>query len=97
MPTDVKDKPKRFQITRGKPFPPNSKSVARNSIFGNPFTVERFGHRRSISLHRRWLEKRLSSDELHYWGFIKSEIQELADKRIEVLERLSELCGQNLG
>lgn len=97
MPTDAKEKPKRFQIKRGKPFPPNSKSVARPSIFGNPFYVSRFGRHRAIGLHRRWLKKRLSTDELNYWGFTKSEIQELAEKRIEVLERLPELRGKHLG
>lgn len=97
MPTDAKEKPKRFQITRGKPFPPNSKSVARPSIFGNPFSVEIFGYNRCISLHRRWLKGMLSNDELHYWGFTKSEIQELPEKRIKVLKRLPELRGKHLG
>lgn len=93
----MKDKPFRFQIKRGKPFPPDSKSVARPSLFGNPFTVESLGRDRAVRLHRRWLEGTLSNDEFDYWGFTKSEIQVLAEKRIQVLKRLPELKGNHLG
>jgi len=95
MPTDVKAKPKRFQIKRGKPFPPDSKSVARSTVFGNPFTVQRFGRGLVVHLHRKWLEGTLYN--ISYLGFTKSEIQELAEKRVKVLERLPELRGQHLG
>lgn len=90
-------KPHGVQIKRGEKFPPNTKSVTRNSIFGNPFTVKRFGRTNAVRLHRYWLEGTVSDWYFREIGFTRLEIQELDDRRIKVLKRLPELKGFNLG
>ena len=90
-------KPHGVQIRRGKKFPPNMKSVARPTVFGNPFMVSVFGRTQAVRLHRCWLLGMLSDFELQKLGYKLVEISELTMKRNKVLKRLPELKGYNLG
>jgi hypothetical protein len=89
---------KRLQRSRkrGSQTPEGARYVGRPTIFGNPFRSERFGHARSVKLHRAWLEGRIAALTLERLGFCPAEIDTLARRRARVLARLPEIAGVDL-
>lgn len=84
-----------IQLSRmaGWRMPPNTVSVARPTVFGNPFRAGRhFSADTAISLHRTWLEAE-TAEELGYTG---TAAEMLNARRAEVMRRLPELRGKNL-
>ena len=90
--------PRRLQRSRrkGASTPEGARYVGRPTVFGNPFTLARFGHARAVALHRRWLTFRLGAMTLEKLGFTPAEIDTLDRLRGRVLERLPELRGRDL-
>jgi len=70
--------------------------VGRPTIFANPFRSDRFGHVRSILLHRKWLFGGLGALTLEKLGFCPREIDALTRWRGRVLDRLPALAGLDL-
>lgn len=70
--------------------------VGRPTLWGNPFTTDRWGHARSVILHKSWLEGRLGAMSLERMGFCPSEIEALDRKRILTFQRFPALRGHNL-
>ena len=50
--------------TKGWRMPENARSVARPSRWGNPFSVEEFGHRVAIDKYRMYVEGRIREGHL---------------------------------
>lgn len=90
--------PQRLQRSRkkGARTPDGARYVGRPTLFGNPFRADRFGHARSVILHRDWLAGRLSTLRLERLGFCAGEIETLDRRRARVLERISDLAGLDL-
>lgn len=87
--------PRPVQLSRmaGWRMPPNTVSVARPTVFGNPFRPGGLiGMDMAVSLHRTWLEAE-TAEELGHTG---SAAKLLNDRRAEVMRRLPELRGKNL-
>lgn len=55
-----------FQLrrTRGWRMPDRGFSVARPTIYGNPFTVAMFGLEQSLALHSTWIKGEITDEEL---------------------------------
>lgn len=70
--------------------------VGRPTLFGNPFRSDRFGHARSVKLHRAWLQGWIAALTLERLGFCPAEIDTLARRRERILQRLPELAGVDL-
>jgi len=70
--------------------------VGRPSLFANPFRPERFGHARSVELHRGWIEGRLSALGLGRLGFCPAEVDALLRLRARVRAALPHLAGLDL-
>jgi hypothetical protein len=86
--------PRPVQLSRmaGWRKPPNTVSVARPTIFGNPFRPGRYSMEMAIAFHRAWLEAE-TAEELGYTG---TAAEMLNTRRAEVMRRLPELRGKNL-
>jgi Domain of unknown function (DUF4326) len=61
--------------------------VDRTTLFGNPFSVKKYGHDRAVALHCAWLTGTSIGKELS---------KELLQRRRAVLEALPALRGKNL-
>jgi len=70
--------------------------VGRPSVFANPFRRERFGHARSVEIHRKWIEGRISALGLERLGFCPSEVDALLRLRARVRAALHHLRGMDL-
>lgn len=70
--------------------------VGRPSLFANPFRPERFGHARSVEIHRAWLEGRLSALGLGRLGFCPGEVDALLRLRARVRRNLDRIRGLDL-
>lgn len=81
---------------RGARTPPGAVYVGRPTLWGNPFTVARFGHAKCVILHRQWLDGRLGDLTLESMGFYPAEIETLHRKRSTTLARLHQLAGRDL-
>lgn len=81
---------------RGTPCPEGSIYVGMPTLWGNPFTSKRFGHARSIILHKQWLEGRIGALTFERMGFCPKEIEALDRKREGVLRNLHRLYGRDL-
>lgn len=81
---------------RGSRLPANAIYVGRPTIWGNPFTIDRFGHARCVILHRCWLEGRIGDLMLERMNFCPAEIEALHRRRAATLQRLHELAGRDL-
>lgn len=96
----VNRQPRRLQRPRRRGIdrrpPEGAVYVGRPTIFANPFRAERFGHVRSVALHRRWLTFRLGAMSLERLGFTPREIDALGRWRGRLIERLPELAGCEL-
>jgi Domain of unknown function (DUF4326) len=58
--------PVRIQLARerGWKMPPNTIRVDRTSKFGNPFSIDRYGHQEALALHRSWITGELSDEHI---------------------------------
>jgi Domain of unknown function (DUF4326) len=81
---------------RGSRTPEGAIYVGRPTLWGNPFTIDRFGHARCVILHRYWLAGHLGALTLERMGFCPAEIDALDRKRDATLRRLPELTGRAL-
>lgn len=90
--------PRRLQRSRrrGARLPEDAVYVGRPTLFGNPFTSQRFGHARATRLHRDWLSGRVSALALERLGFCPAEIDMLLLVRARVREALPRLRGKDL-
>lgn len=90
--------PRRLQRSRGRGSrtPEGARYVGRPTIFGNPFRSDRFGHARSVKLHRAWLEGSIAALTLERLGFCPAEIDILFSRRARIFDRLPELAGVDL-
>jgi len=85
--------PRRVQLrrTKGWRMPANTVKVDRTTLFGNPFSVEDYGHASAVELHRRWITgERIEASEL------ASPMPDLEARRKRVLQALPSLRGKNL-
>jgi hypothetical protein len=81
---------------KGSATPIGAIYVGRPTIWGNPFTIDRWGHARCVVLHRRWLTGAIAALTLEGMGFCPAEIDALDRKRIAILTRLHTLAGRDL-
>ena len=83
------ERPRRVQLRRAKGWrmPANTVKVDRTTLFGNPFSVNEYGHDRAVALHRAWLTRR---------SIGKDQSAELRQRRKAVLEALPALRGKKL-
>lgn len=81
---------------RGARLPEGTVYVGRPTLWGNPFTVGRFGHAKCVILHKAWLEGELGDLTLERMNFCPAEIEALHRKRVASLTRLHTLHGRNL-
>lgn len=92
--------PRRFARSRRKDAPRGYQLgrvyIGRPSLWANPFLSDRFGHARSVDLHRTWLAGRLPPRRLAVLGFNLCEIDALFRLRRRVLINLPRLAGLNL-
>lgn len=90
--------PKRLTKSRRKGYrrPDNSRYVGRPTMFGNPFTMQRFGHAKSVILHRAWLNGQLGDLTLEKLQFCPAKIEALHRLRRRVLDNLHTLIGLDL-
>jgi hypothetical protein len=91
--------PERIQRkrTKGWKIPPDTVSVTRPGIFGNPFPADIYGQEIAVDLFRRWLSGNMSMRELsecstcHSFGDIS-----MVTLRSILREQLPKLRGKNL-
>lgn len=81
---------------RGTPLPEGTIYVGRPTLWGNPFMGRRWGHAKSIVLHRRWLFGQLGALSLERMGFSLGEVEALDRLRQRVFANLHRLQGMNL-
>lgn len=88
--------PRRIQLrrTKGWRMPPDTVSVARPTLFGNPFPVDIYGRDRAVDLHRRWLCGPMSMAELH--GLSRYPETSMVGLSRLVLNAIPQLRGLNL-
>ncbi len=65
-------------------------------MWANPFDPARFGHAKSVLLHRRWLAAELGARSLERMGYCPAEIDALTRLRRRVLSRLPDLQGAHI-
>lgn len=90
--------PKRLTRSRkkGSKTPEGARYVGRPTLFGNPFTIDRFGHTRCVILHKAWLKGELGALTLENLGYCPKEIEALDRLRERVLTNLHQLDGVDL-
>ena len=81
---------------KGYRMPANAAYVGRPTLYGNPFTMDRFGHAKSVILHRAWLNGELGDLTLERMRFCPNQIEALHRLRERVLRNLHTLAGKNL-
>lgn len=82
------ERPRRVQLRRAKGWrmPPNTVKIDRTTLFGNPFSVIKYGHDRAVGLHGAWLTGRS----------VGKQSADMRQRRKAVLEALPTLRGKNL-
>jgi len=81
---------------KGSLMPAGAVYVGRPTMWGNPFMARRWGHAKSVILHRRWLKGELAALSLERMGFCPSEVDTLQRLRARVLTNLHRLAGVDL-
>jgi len=86
-------KPVRVQRSRKKGWkmPPNTVSVARPSIFGNPWKVGPISAKQAVTLFRTWLV-----DEHALDAYLGEKAGPMSVRRRKLLAALQKLGGKNL-
>jgi hypothetical protein len=89
---------KRVQRSRKKGFVTAAGTiyVGRPTKWGNPFMARRWGHAKSVILHRRWLRGEIAALTLERMGFCAAEVDALQRLRARVLADLHQLAGCDL-
>jgi hypothetical protein len=90
--------PKRLTRPRrkGVKTPQGARYVGKPTLFGNPFAMPRFGHAKSVILHRAWLIGDVSDYMLERMGFCPKQIEALGRLRARILTNLHHLDGLDL-
>lgn len=95
--------PRRTQRYRRKGFtlPAGAIYVGRPTPWTNPFAASRraearWGHAKSVILHKEWLNGRIGALTLERFGFHPAEIDALDRRRCWVLTNLHRLHGRDL-
>lgn len=81
---------------KGSPLPEGAVWAGRGSLWSNPFFGRRWGHAKSVILHRRWLNFELGALTLERMGFCPAEVEALFRLRIRVLTNLHRLAECDL-
>lgn len=81
---------------KGSSLPLGSIYVGRPTLWGNPFTTDRWNHARCTILHKAWLNGDLGDLTLERMGFCPAQIEALHRKREAILTRLHMLAGKDL-
>ena len=91
-------KPIRLQRSRrkGARTPAGAIYVGRPTRWGNPFAAGKFGHMKSVILHRHWLAGHLGALTLERLGFSPAEIDALNRLRLRVMANAPQLAGRAL-
>jgi hypothetical protein len=77
-------------------LPEGSIWAGRGSLLANPFFGRRWGHAKSVILHRRWLAGEIAALSLERLGFCPGEVDALQRLRIRVLTSLWRFAGRDL-
>jgi len=77
--------------TKGWRMPASTVKVDRTTLFGNPFSIEDYGHDTAVALHRAWIRGKLRET-----GISAARRQMLKEQRKRVLSALPTLRGKNL-
>ncbi len=77
-------------------MPEGSIWAGRGSLWANPFFGRRWGHAKSVILHRRWLLGEIAALTLERLGFCPAEVDALLRLRARVLTNLWRLVGHDL-
>ncbi len=81
---------------KGSKLPDGAVHVGRPTMWGNPFMVARWGHARSVILHKEWLAGRVGALTLERMQFSPAEIDAIERLRCRVLTQLHHLAGKDL-
>lgn len=81
---------------KGVKLPDGAVYVGRPTMWGNPFMGRRWGHAKSVILHRRWLTGNLGAMSLERMGFCPAEIDALARLRSRIFANLHPIAGKDL-
>ena len=84
----------RIQLRRAKGWrmPANTVKVDRTTLFGNPFSIEDYGHDRAVALHRAWIRGKLRET-----GISAARRQMLKEQRKRVLSALANAAREESG
>lgn len=90
--------PKRLTRPRRKGWktPEGARYVGKPTLFANPFQMSRFGHAKSVILHRAWLNGDIGDLMLERMGFCPRQIDALHRLRERALTNLHHLAGVDL-
>lgn len=90
--------PARIQLRRsaGWRLPPGAVSVARPTLFGNPFSAAAFGRAQAVALHATWLDRHAMSDAEIRASYAPPLGEQLVERRRLVCEALPGLRGRDL-
>lgn len=91
-------KPQRLTRSRkrGSKMPENAIYVGRPTLWGNPFSIDHFGHAKCVILHASWLNGQIGDLMMEQLAFCPKEIETLHRKRTLTLQRLHRLAGHDL-
>lgn len=81
---------------KGWRLPEEAIYVGRPTMWGNPFTIGRWGHAKCVILHQRWLNGQLGALSLERMGFCPAEVEALYRLRERVLANMHRLAGHDL-
>ena len=90
-------KPQRIQLKRtlGWKMPPGAVRVDRTTLFGNPYTLDRYEASKAVEMHRQWLTGHFTDADLMQMH-PPVVARHLIAKRKEVRQALPKLKGMNL-
>jgi len=73
-------------------MPANTVKIDRTTLFGNPFSIEDYGHDRAVALHRAWIRGKLRET-----GISAARRQMLKERRKRVSRGASHAAGEESG
>ena len=91
------NKPERVLLKRerGWKIPADAVKVDRTTVFGNPFTVERYGREQAIALYRSWITGEMT-DKYIMHSYPELIGKHLVSRRKAIVSFLPTLMGKNL-
>jgi hypothetical protein len=84
-----------FKHTKGWKLPPGGVKVDRTTIFGNPFTLDKYEPEKTVETHREWLTGIMSNVDIE-GAYSPVVARHLIAKRAAVLLGLPILGGKTL-